>query len=156
MTTEQILMMIITAVLSFLSDRPQSMANKHDEAAARKEEQFQRLLDQQREFSAWQDKVAKQTAELDKKLSHISRCADRLKEGGLILLRDRIIQSCRVFIERGSITMTARNNIREMYKCYHDEFGGNGDGEFYFKEMMELPIDKDVPMISSFGGVRHD
>lgn len=157
MTTEQILMMIFTAVLSFLSGRAQIMANRHDEATARKEAQFQQLIEQQKEFADWQEKIASQVAELDKNLNNISHCADRLKEGGLILLRDRIIQSCRIFIERGSITMTARNNIREMYKVYHDEFDGNGDGEYYFKWMMKLPIDADVPLVSHFEcGGKHE
>ena len=35
MTTEQILIMLATAVLSFFSGRAQSMANKHDAAVAR-------------------------------------------------------------------------------------------------------------------------
>ena len=83
---------------------------------------------------------------------------DRICQCGLVLLRDRIIQSCWAFMERGSITITARNNIRDMYKCYHDEFGGNGDGEYFFDEMMNLPIDQDVPIVSPFdvGGGRSD
>ena len=44
-----------------------------------------------------------------------------------------------------------------MYKCYHDEFNGNGDGEYYFKEMMQLPVDQDVPIVSHFDvGGSHD
>ena len=45
-----------------------------------------------------------------------------------------------------------------MYKCYHDEFGGNGDGEYFFDEMMNLPIDQDVPIVSPFdvGGGHSD
>ena len=65
---------------------------------------------------------------------------DRICQGGLVLLRYRIIQSCWAFMERGSTTITARNNIRDMYKCYHDEFGGNGNCEHFYDEMMKLQI----------------
>ena len=95
---------------------------------------------------------------MKKEIKALKIGVDRICQGGLVLLRDRIIQSCRAFIERGSITITARNNIRDMYKCYHDEFGGNGDGEYFFDEMMNLPIDQDVPIVSPFdvGGGHSD
>ena len=158
MNVEQLLVIAFTALLSFLSGRAQNIASRHDEETAKKQEQFQHIIEQQRDFSLWQADITNQINELDRKLGLISRCTDRLRDGGLILLRDRIIQSCRIFIERGSIPITARNNIRDMYKCYHDEFDGNGDGEFYFQQMMELPIDQDVPIVSHFGigGDGHD
>ena len=145
-------------LLSFLSGRAQNIASRHDEETAKKQEQFQHIIEQQRDFSLWQADITNQINELDRKLGLISRCTDRLRDGGLILLRDRIIQYCRIFIEGGSIPITARNNIRDMYKCYHDEFDGNGDGEFYFQQMMGLPIDQDVPIVSHFGigGDGHD
>ena len=157
MNVEQFIIIAFTALLSFLSGRAQNIASRHDEESAKKQEQFQHIIEQQREFSLWQANITKQIKELDRKLGLISICTDRLRDGGLILLRDRIIQSCRIFIERGAIPITARNNIRDMYKCYHDEFNGNGDGEYYFKEMMELPVDQDVPIVSHFDvGGSHD
>ena len=158
MNVEQLIVIAFTALLSFLSGRAQNIASRHDAESAKKQEQFQHIIEQQREFSLWQADITNQINELDRKLGLISRCTDRLRDGGLILLKDRIIQSCRIFIERGSIPITARNNIRDMYKCYHDEFDGNGDGEFYFQQMMGLPIDQDVPMVSHFGigGDGHD
>lgn len=158
MNVEQLIVIAFTALLSFLSGRAQNIASRHDDETAKKQEQFQHIIEQQRDFSLWQADITNQINELDRKLGLISRCTDRLRDGGLILLRDRIIQSCRIFIERGSIPITARNNIRDMYKCYHDEFDGNGDGEFYFQQMMGLPIDQDVPMVSHFGigGDGHD
>ena len=36
--------------------------------------------------------------------------------------------------------ITERNRITEMYRIYHDEFAGNGEGEFYYNEMMEIPV----------------
>lgn len=158
MTAEQILIMLATAVLSFFSGRAQSMANKHDEAVAKKEQLFLEMLENQKKFIAWQEEINNQNTEMKREIKSLQNGVDRICRGGLVLLRDRIIQSCRAFIERGSITITARNNIRDMYKCYHDEFGGNGDGEYFFDEMMNLPIDQDVPIVSPFdvGGGHND
>ena len=158
MTAEQILIMLATAVLSFFSGRAQSMANKHDEAVAKKEQLFLEMLENQKKFISWQEEINRQNTEMKREIKSLQHGVDRICQGGLVLLRDRIIQSCRAFIERGSITITARNNIRDMYKCYHDEFGGNGDGEYFFDEMMNLPIDQDVPIVSPFdvGGGHSD
>ena len=158
MTMEQILIMLFTALLSFFSGRAQSMANKHDEAVAKKEQLFYEMMENQKKFIAWQEEINKQNNEMRREIRELKVCMNRISKGGLVLLRDRIIQSCRAFIERGAITITARNNIRDMFKCYHDEFGGNGDGEFYYNEMMSLPVDQDVPIVSHFdiGGGIHD
>ncbi|ORT99030.1 hypothetical protein D081_2209 [Anaerovibrio sp. JC8] len=158
MTSEQILIMLATAVLSFFSGRAQSMANKHDEAVAKKEQLFMEMMENQKKFIAWQEEINNQNAEMKKEIRALQLGVDRICKGGLVLLRDRIIQSCRAFIERGSITITARNNIRDMYKCYHDEFKGNGDGEYFYEEMMNLPVDQDVPIVSHFdvGGGHSD
>ena len=158
MTAEQILIMLGTAVLGFFSGRAQSMANKHDEAVAKKEQLFLEMMENQKKFIAWQEEINRQNTEMKREIKSLQNGVDRICRGGLVLLRDRIIQSCRAFIERGSITITARNNIRDMYKCYHDEFGGNGDGEYFFYEMMNLPIDQDVPIVSPFdvGGGHND
>lgn len=150
MTIEQILIILFTALLSFFSGRAQSMANRHDEAVAKKEQLFAEMMENQKKFLAWQEEINKQNAEMSREIKELNNCVNRIAKGGLVLLRDRIIQSCRAFIERGSITITARNNIRDMYKCYHDEYGGNGDGEYYYSEMMSLPVDQDVPIVSHF------
>ena len=158
MTAEQILIMLATAVLSFFSGRAQSMANKHDEAVAKKEQLFLEMLENQKKFISWQEEINRQNTEMKREIKSLQHGVDHICQGGLVLLRDRIIQSCRAFIERGSITITARNNIRDMYKCYHDEFGGNGDCEYFYDEMMNLPIDQDVPIVSPFdvGGGHSD
>lgn len=150
MTIEQILIILFTALLSFFSGRAQSMANRHDEAVAQKEQLFTDVVENQKKFLMWQEEINKQNAEMRREIKELKAGVDSIAKGGLVLLRDRIIQSCRAFIERGSITITARNNIRDMYKCYHDEYGGNGDGEYYYSEMMSLPVDQDVPIVSHF------
>ena len=150
MGTEQVIAMLATAVIGFFSGRLQKMADKHGEEVERRERAFLEMRENQRRLLEWQAKMEEQNAKTHKELEHLRSEIKRISNGELVLLRDRIIQSCRTFIKRGRITITARNNIKSMYKSYHDDFGGNGDGEYYFCEMMKLTVDNDVPMVSPF------
>lgn len=144
----QILLMLAAAALSYATGRAQAKAKKEDEKKDAKEKILKEMADNYKRLVDGQEELLKHYREIKLELQEVKRSNKRLKEGGLVLLRDRIIQSCRVFIERGSVTLTARNNIRDMYKVYHDEFDGNGDGEYYFTQMEKLPID-DIPIVSS-------
>ena len=86
--------------------------------------------------------------EVQRTISWFNKRMDLMVHGGMSLLRDRIIQSCQDFIERGSITLTARDNISELYKWY-SSLGGNGVGKYYYDKMLELPVDDDVPVVSN-------
>ena len=86
--------------------------------------------------------------EVQRTISEFNKRMDLMAHGGMSLLRDRIIQSCQDFIERGSITLTARANISELYKWY-SSLGGNGVGKYYYDKMLELPVDDDVPVVSN-------
>ena len=79
-----------------------------------------------------------------------NRDFDTLKQSIKSILRDRIIQSCRVFVERGSINLTAKENICEMYKWY-TAMGGNGTCKYYFTEMDNLPVEN-TPTVPRVGG----
>lgn len=144
----QIILMLAAAALSYLTGRAQAKAKKNDEKKEEQEKLLQEMADNYKRLIDGQEELLEHYKEIKLELRDVKRSNKRLKEGGLVLLRDRIIQSCRVFIERGSVTLTARNNIRDMYKVYHDEFDGNGDGEYYFTQMEKLPID-DIPIVSS-------
>lgn len=81
------------------------------------------------------EKFEKIKTDMEKYTSRINKVID----GGLALLRDRILQSCRNFIEKGSTSYVARENITEMYKAYHN-YGGNGVVTRYYEEFMKLPV----------------
>lgn len=82
----------------------------------------------------------KQIGELHNDIRDLNLQLDTLKHSLKSIIRDRIIQSCRVFIERGSIPLTAKENICDMYKWY-SALGGNGTCKYYFTEMDNLPVD---------------
>jgi hypothetical protein len=64
---------------------------------------------------------------------------ERITDSDLILLKDRILQYCRYFINKGEISLGARENITEMYHCY-EKMGGNGTGKLIYEQTMKLKI----------------
>ena len=77
---------------------------------------------------------------MNSQIAELERQMGRVIKGGLSLLKNDIVRACSEAIARGEITIAERNRITEMYRIYHDEFIGNGEGEFYYNEMMEVPV----------------
>lgn len=65
---------------------------------------------------------------------------EQLQDGIRAVLRDRILQSCNYFIERGSITPLALENITLMHDSYK-ELHGNGLCDKQFEAVYALPIE---------------
>ena len=61
------------------------------------------------------------------------------EEALVAILRDRIIQSCRFFIKKGSIPAFERESIERMYNAYHS-LGGNDIASDIYRQMRELPL----------------
>lgn len=150
MTFEQI---VILAIGAFITAVVHAMVSN-----------FQKMHEQQQEEQRERDKTVddlvekvedvaenfKQIEELHGDIRDLSLQLDVLKQSIKSILRDRIIQSCRVFVERGSITLTAKENICEMYKWY-TAMGGNGICKHYFTEMDNLPVEN-TPTVPRVGG----
>ena len=123
--------------------------DKYSKTNAEKEKLFNELIESNRKLLELNEENIKRDNELSQRVEEISEVVQHITAGGKVLLRDRIIQSCRTFLERGQISHMARNNISEMYHWYHDELNGNGLGELYYQRMLELPIvDDDMPLVS--------
>ena len=56
------------------------------------------------------------------------------------LTHDKLIFLGKKYQKRGAITLAEQNNLKLLYKPYHDGLGGNSDGEGYFTYCMNLPI----------------
>lgn len=65
---------------------------------------------------------------------------EHLQDGIRAVLRDRILQSCNHFIEKGSITPLALENITMMHDSYK-ELHGNGLCDKQFEAVYALPIE---------------
>ena len=64
-----------------------------------------------------------------------------IENGVKALLRDRIIQSCNNYRDKGYCPLYVRDNINNLFKEYK-ELGGNGTVEALINETKELPWEK--------------
>ena len=67
---------------------------------------------------------------------------EKMKEGILAILHDRLYQACRFYIQRGHIDIESMKNIEYLYESYHD-LGGNGTGTELYNRVKALPIKED-------------
>jgi len=65
-----------------------------------------------------------------------------IANGVMALLRDRIIQSCNHYREKGYCPIYARDNIDSLFKEYA-ALGGNGTVKDLVNETKELPWEKE-------------
>lgn len=67
---------------------------------------------------------------------------EKMKEGILAMLHDRLYQACRFYLSQGYIDVGALKNIEYLYNSYHD-LGGNGTGTELYNRVKSLPIKED-------------
>lgn len=114
-----------------------------------RKEMFDNLFEENRKLAEKIEDISSKYSEIVKEIKDLKNCVSHLSAGGLTILRDRILQSCRQFIERGSITLIAKDNIKDMYSFYHDVLHGNGIVQEYYEMMLKLPVE-DTPVVGSF------
>lgn len=131
---------LLKVVFTFLKEQKK----KHEEAEKQKNDIISALMRNNEELTAWRGDMDVKNQTLEKELHHINQQIKQITDSDLIILKDRILQSCRYFITKGYITVAARENITEMYQCYR-KMGGNGTGKIIYEQAMELKI-KDVMM----------
>ena len=129
---------LLKVVFTFLKEQKK----KHEEAEKQKNDIIAALMDNNQELIAWRKDMDAKNQALEKELHHLNQQIKQITDSDLIILKDRILQSCRYFITKGYITVAARENITEMYQCYR-KMGGNGTGKIIYEQAMELKI-KDV------------
>ena len=140
---------LVLLVLSGIAGYVRGYVSQYNKNNREREELLRQLVEQNQKIAQWHTENIERDEKLRRDLEHLAATVKHITNGGKVLLRDRIIQSCRVFIEKGQINTVAKSNIVEMYHWYHDELKGNGMGELFFNKMMELPvIDDDLPIVS--------
>ena len=77
-----------------------------------------------------------------RKLTSKLKEQEKMKEGILAILHDRLYQACRFYIQRGHVDIESMKNIEYLYKSYHD-LGGNGTGTELYNRVKSLPIKED-------------
>ena len=56
------------------------------------------------------------------------------------ITHDKLVYLGKYYQRRGAITLSEKANLRMLYTPYHDELGGNSDGEGYYNYCMNLPV----------------
>ena len=77
-----------------------------------------------------------------RKLNSKLKEQEKMKEGILAILHDRLYQACRFYIQRGHVDIESMKNIEYLYKSYHD-LGGTGTGTELYNRVKSLPIKED-------------
>lgn len=77
-----------------------------------------------------------------RKLNSKLKEQEKMKEGILAILHDRLYQACRFYIQRGHVDIESMKNIEYLYESYHD-LGGNGTGTELYNRVKALPIKED-------------
>lgn len=157
-TWEQIWGVIITGVVGGLIkmflDFIKEQKHKHEEETKAKNDIINQLVKTNQELLEWRKTMEIENQLLKRELQTISQQIKQITDSDLIILKDRILQSCRYFIGHGSITMAARENISEMYHCYKD-MGGNGTCKVVYEEAMKLDI-RDIGHAESEDNYGHE
>lgn len=144
-------------VLGIIYRKFSQAIEKSRQDTERREQMVAQLLEENKKLTAQLNDLSRKYDEILRDIQALKRVVEHLSAGGLTILRDRLLESCRVFIERGSITLLAKDNLKDMYHFYHDILHGNGIVQEYYEMMMKLPVD-DTPIVSSFrmGGGHHE
>lgn len=143
-----IVIAVITGLVGFVFGFLKDASKERKAEQEKREQQLEALIESNREVLAQLQALQAKYDNLNAEVKDLKQKLMHMVSGGKVLLRDRIIQSCRVFIERGFITLTAQVNIKDMFHWYHDMLNGNGTAEYFFKRMMKLPVVADEPLVS--------
>lgn len=122
-------------VFSFL--REQKL--KYEEEQEKKDQIISMLIENNKELMSWRKDIEKENNMLRDELRNINNKMERITDSDLTLLKDRILHSCRYFLNKGEISLGARENITEMYHCY-ERMGGNGTGKLIYDQTMKLKV----------------
>ena len=91
--------------------------------------------------------ISKKLNTADAKAEQAKRETAAIAEGVKALLRDRLLQGYKHYIEKGYADMDDRSNMENVWRQYH-ALGGNGDMNDLRRTFRHLPMAKDgAPMI---------
>jgi hypothetical protein len=88
-----------------------------------------------------QKKREEERATRNAKEQEMAATIELMKMGLLSMLRDRILQSCRYFIDQGKIDPLVLENITKMHDSYK-ALGGNGLCDRLYSKVQDLPLEE--------------
>lgn len=140
---------IITAVvgglIKYMYSFLKELREKHAQEQKTKNNIINALMKNSEELVSWRQDIEEKNSRIEQELQVISHQVQKITHSDLVIMKDRILQTCHYFLSKGYITLSARENVTEMYNCYQD-MGGNGTGKLVYEQTMNLPIkDNHVP-----------
>ena len=130
---------VVAGLIKFMYSFLKEQRDKHEQEQRTKNNIIAALMKNNEELIEWRKDIEEKNSRIEQELISINSQIKKINHSDLILMKDRILQSCRYFISKGYITMSARENITEMYDCYKD-MGGNGVGKMMYEHAMKLPV----------------
>lgn len=91
------------------------------------------------------DEINTKVCGLEKEVNHINGRLEIIGNGTQMELFDTLYRWNKVLTERGYVTDTELEEIERIYHIYHDQLGGNGQGEKYYKDIKALEERKTIP-----------
>ena len=88
------------------------------------------------------DQISRKVNTLESQVGHINDCLDIISSGTKMELFDTLLTWKKILCERGWASEAEKREVQEIYEVYHDGLHGNGQGEIYYNQIMNLPEEK--------------
>lgn len=91
------------------------------------------------------DEINTRVCGLEQQVNHVNGRLEIIGKGTQMELFDTLYRWNKVLTERGYVTDAELNEIEHIYHIYHDQLGGNGQGEKYYNDIKALEERKTLP-----------
>ena len=133
---------VVIGLIKFTYSVLKDLKQKNEQEQRTKNNIIQALMKNSEELTDWKQEIDQNTVHFQQEIIALHQQIQKIKTGDLILMRDRILQTCRYYISKGYITLPMRENLTEMYQCYQS-MGGNGTGKLMYEQTLQLPVKTD-------------
>ena len=130
---------VVVGIIKFMYSFLKEAKEKNEQEQQTKNDIIQALMKNSEELTEWKKEIDQNTIHFQQEIQNLHQQMQKITTGDLILMRDRILQTCRYYISKGYITMPMRENLTEMYHCYQS-MGGNGTGKLMYEQATQLPV----------------
>ena len=91
------------------------------------------------------DEINTRVCGLEQQVNHVNGRLEIIGKGTQMELFDTLYRWNKVLTERGYVTDAELEEIENIYHIYHDQLGGNGQGEKYYNDIKALEERKTLP-----------
>ena len=91
------------------------------------------------------DEINTRVCGLEQQVNHVNGRLEIIGKGTQMELFDTLYRWNKVLTERGYVTDAELDEIENIYHIYHDQLGGNGQGEKYYNDIKALEERKTLP-----------